>query len=89
MNHKKYHSDIKDKYRIRDINNEICSENGLSVLPKYDAKRKVKYENVHKKEEEGWREKLKIAIDSAIRTSSTFDDFLLDMELEGYEIRNE
>ena len=35
----------------------------------------------------GWRKKLKTAIDSAVRTSSTFDDFLLAMELEGYEIK--
>lgn len=87
VNHRKYHSDKKDKYRIRDINDEICLENNLSVLLKYDAKRKTKYENTHKNEELGWRKKLKAALDSAIRTSATFDDFLLAMELEGYEIK--
>ena len=40
VDHKKYHSDKKDKYRIRDINDEICKANNLSVLPKYEAKRK-------------------------------------------------
>lgn len=42
VNHRKYHSDEKDKYRIRDINDEICKANNLSVLPKYNAKRKSK-----------------------------------------------
>ncbi len=87
VNHRKYHSDKKDKFRIRDINDEICLENNLSVLPKYDAKRKRTYENTYKKESDGWRKKLKTAIDSAVRTSATFDDFLLAMELEGYEIK--
>ncbi len=87
VNHRKYHSDKKDKFRIRDINDEICLENNLSVLPKYDARRKITYENIYKNESAGWRKKLKTAIDSAVRTSSTFDDFLLAMELEGYEIK--
>lgn len=87
VNHRKYHSDKKDKFRIRDINDEICLENNLSVLPRYDAKRKTIYENTYKKESDGWRKKLKTAIDSAVRTSASFDDFLLAMELEGYEIK--
>lgn len=87
VNYRKYHSDKKDKFRIRDINDEICLENNLSVLPKYDAKRKITYENSYKNEAAGWRKKLKAAIDSAVRTSESFDDFLLAMELEGYEIK--
>lgn len=87
VSHKKYHSDKKDKYRIRGINDEICRENGLSVLPKYDGKRKSRYENQDKKKERGWTEKLKEAIDNAVRASETFEDFLYAMEMEGYEIK--
>ncbi|MCM1386452.1 MAG: relaxase/mobilization nuclease domain-containing protein [Bacillus sp. (in: Bacteria)] len=85
VSHKKYHSNKKDKYRIRDINDEICKENNLSVLPKYDAKRKRQYNDNHK--EAGWKNKLKEAIDSAIQTSDSFDDFLFAMEMEGYTIK--
>lgn len=87
VNHRKYHSDQKDKYRIRDINDEICSANQLSVLPKYDAKRKTKYKDIHKKENASWKNKNKAAIDRAIRSAETFDDFIFCLEMEGYEIK--
>ena len=86
VNHRKYHSDAKDKYRIRDINDDICKANNLSVLPKYDAKRKFKYKNIHREEKNNWIKKLQAAIDQAIQTSDTYDDFLLALEMEGYEI---
>lgn len=87
VQHKKYHSNTKDKFRIRDINDEICKENNLSVLEKYDGWRKYKYQNKHKNETAGWADKLKAAIDSAIQTSTTFEDFLFAMEMEGYTIK--
>lgn len=87
VNHRKYHSDEKDRYRIRDINDDICKDNNLSVLPKYDARRKFKHKNVHKEEKNSWLKKLKSAIDDAIRNSESFDDMLYALELEGYEIK--
>lgn len=87
VSHKKYHSDEKDKYRIRDINDQICKDNDLSVLPKYNGIRKNKYKNVYKNEKASWQKKLKIAIDKAILESASFDDFLYTMEMEGYEIK--
>lgn len=87
VNHRKYHSDKKDKYRIRDINDEICKTNDLSILPKYDGKRKNKYGNIHKKEKINWQNKLKNAIDQAIQNSENFEDVLFALEMEGYEIK--
>ncbi len=87
VNHRKYHSDEKDRYRIRDINDDICKDNNLSVLPKYDARRKFKHKNVHKEEKNSWLKKLKSAIDDAIRNSESFDDMLYALEMEGYEIK--
>lgn len=87
VSHRKYHSDKKDKYRIRDINDEICKVNNLSVLPKYDAKRKTKNRNAHKEEKVSWQKKLRHVIDDAIRSSETFDDLLYVLEMEGYEIK--
>ncbi len=87
VNHRKYHSDVMDKYRIRDINDEICKANDLSVLPKYRARRKFKFENQYKKEKDTWKSKIKQSIDQAILTSDTFEDFLFAMEMEGYEIK--
>lgn len=89
VDHKKYHSDIRDKYRFRDINDEICKANHLSVLPKYDGKRKKKYQDKHIKEKTTWASKLKTAIDRVVLTAETFDDFLFAMEMEGYEIKRE
>ena len=87
VNHRKYHSDDKDKYRIRDINDEICKANGLSVLPKYDGKRRHKYEDNHKTKKISWVSKLRQEIDRTIQSSNTFDDLLLALEMEGYEIK--
>lgn len=87
VSHRKYHSDKKDKYRIRDINDEICKDNNLSVLPKYNATRKFKHTNLHREEKNSWLKKLKSAIDDAIRSSETFDDMLYALEMEGYEIK--
>lgn len=88
--HRKYHSDKKDKYRIRDINDEICKENNLSVLPRYVPRRKNKYKDkgIHKGEEAGWQNKLKKAIDDAILSATSFDEFLVAMEMEGYTIKH-
>ncbi len=88
VNHRKYHSDEKDKYRIRDINDEICQANNLSVLPKYEARRKTKYKNVHKEENNTWLQKNRTAIDRAIMEADTFEDFLLALEMEGYRIKH-
>lgn len=87
VKHRKYHSDKKDKYRIRDINDEICKANNLSVLPKYDARRKFKYQNIHKTEKSAWKKELKQAIDQAIPAAATFEDLLYALEMEGYEIK--
>lgn len=87
VDHRKYHSNKKDKYRIRDINDEICKANNLSVLPKYEARRKAKYENSYKKEKSGWQNKLKEAIDQAVPEAATFEDLLYILEMEGYEIK--
>ena len=88
VNHRKYHSDKKDKYRIRDINDEICKANDLSVLPKYNAKKKNNYKNSYIREKDAWKNKLKLAVDRAIQQSETFEDFLFALEMEGYEKSN-
>lgn len=88
VNHRKYHFDEKDKYRVRDINDEICKANELSVLPKYVGKRKSKFENIHRKQKTSWQGKLKQTIDQAIQESDAFEDLLLALEMEGYEIKH-
>ena len=88
LNHIKYHSDKKDKYRIRDINDEICKANELSVLPRYDGKRRSKNQNIHTEQKTSWLKKLRQAIDQAIQSSDTFEDLLLALEMEGYEIKH-
>lgn len=87
VNHRKYHSDKKDKYRIRDINDEICKANNLSVLPRYEARRKGKYKHIHNEKNNSWLEKNRDVIDRVIKEAGTFEDFLLALEMEGYEIK--
>jgi hypothetical protein len=74
-----------ERDRIRDISDKLCRDNGLSVLPRTEGKGK-KY-NKYKESKETWMEKIRTAIDSAILTSETFDDFIATMEMEGFTFK--
>lgn len=88
VEHKKYHYNMKEKYRIRSINDMLCKENNLSVIEKFSGRYgKSKYEYEKSKANESWKDKLCVAIDAAIKEAQSFDNFLEIMELEGYEIK--
>lgn len=74
--------------KIRKLSDELCSENGLSVIQNADKSKGVNYfEWSQDQKENSWKTKLKNAIDNTVKQSDDFDNFLLRMKMQGYEIK--
>ena len=89
INHEKYHDCKKTYYHIRHLNDELCSEHQLSVLPPTDQLGKTYKEWLSNKNNSSWKTKLKNDIDDAIQTADTYEDFLDLIRAKGYEIKGE
>ena len=85
--HKKYrYAGYSERDRIRDISDQLCRDNGLSVLPRWTTKEKRQKPQYNKP----WIHKLREAIDRTVLTSETFEDFVTAMEVEeGYTFKDE
>ena len=89
INHEKYHDCKKTYYHIRHLNDELCSEHQLSVLPPTDQRGKTYKEWLSSKNNSSWKTRLKNDIDEAIQTVDTYEDFLDLIRAKGYEIKDE
>jgi len=94
IDHKKYVSNKKTYYEIRNFSDKLCKEYGLAVLsPTHDKDRgagKGKHYAEHAADLHGggsWKSKLKTAIDDIIPQSKDFEDFLKRLEATGHEIK--
>ena len=92
---KAYQSNKRTYHQIRNISDELCKENGLSVIDENYKIFKTRYKTNGKsykgymefKKGNSWKNKLQIAIDKAIEKSKTYDNFIKAMEDFGYEIK--
>ncbi len=76
----KYHYGAGERDRIREISDNLCRENNLSVIERTSgAKGKTWYES---KKKRSWKDIARMDIDDAISQAKTFDEFLQIMELE-------
>jgi hypothetical protein len=69
---RKLHSNKESLDEMRNISDRICKEQGLSVMST------------------NWkthRERLRKAVDDAVKTANGFDEFLANMQAKGYEIK--
>ncbi len=89
INHDKYHDCSRTYYRIRHLNDELCKEHNLSIISPLGQRGK-KY-NEWQANKRGTSAKLQLQsdINLTIRSSSTYDEFLLLMRAKGYEIKGE
>lgn len=85
--HKHYHSNKRSYHYIRRTSDRICKEHGLSVI--IPGKEKGKSYIEHRAAQAGtsYKAKLKATIDRLIPTSADFEDLLLRLQREGYEIK--
>lgn len=89
INHDKYHDCDQSYYRIRKLSDELCAEHNLSVIIP-GAQRGKKYNEWHaNKTDSSWKTQLRRDINASIRSSSTYEEFLLLMRAKGYEINGE
>ena len=79
---KMFHHSKKDIYRFREISDKYCKENGLSIVenPIGKGKKRTNYQAT-----KSFIKEIKSDIDQIIPRCFTFNHFLNDMKLEGYD----
>lgn len=87
VTHRKYVSNKKSYYQIRNESDRLCREHGLSVVTPEENKGKKYAEWDAERKGISWKAKLKAAIDSTIPQAKDLENFLHLMEAAGYEIK--
>ena len=85
--YKHYHSNKRSYHYIRRTSDRICKGHGLSVIIPGKEKGKSYIEHQATQAGTSYKAKLKAAIDRLIPASADFEDFLLRLQMEGYEIK--
>ena len=85
VDYRKYNSNKRSYYGIRNLSDRLCWENGLSVLVPEKGSRGKNYA-VYKKEKTA-KGRLKTAVDALIPQVSSFEELLSRLEAAGYEIK--
>lgn len=74
---KKYQINVKKRHEIKDTNDEICRENGLSVVEKTQDDRKTQAEiELEKKGIKTWKQEIKDVVEKAKEKSKNKDEFV-------------
>ncbi len=89
INHEKYHDCKRSYYHIRRLNDELCKEHNLSVLPSSGRRGKKYHEWQTERDNSSWKCKLKNDIDEAIKNAETYEGFLTHICSMGYEIKGQ
>lgn len=88
VDYHKYNSNKRSYYGIRNINDRLCYENGLSVItPEKGLKGKSYIEYQTAKTGTSWKGKLKEAVDLLIPQIKDFEELLEKLQASGYEIK--
>ena len=88
VDHRKYNSNKRSYYGIRNMSDRLCREHGLSVVvPGKGSKGKSYAEYQAERTGTSWKGKLKIAVDTLIPQAADFEDFLRRLQAAGYEIK--
>ncbi len=84
---RKFVSNRKSYYQIRRISDRLCEQYGLSVVIPGEEWGKSYKEYLAHKAGISWKTNLRFAVNQATRNSTSFEEFLIRMHLEGFEIR--
>ena len=74
---------------LRRLNDELCRENGLSVIEQPARNSKAHREQAAIKYGSSFKERLRQTIDRVLPASKDYEDFLAKMRAEGYEVKKE
>ena len=83
----KFVSNRKSYYQIRYISDRLCEQYGLSVVIPGEERGKSYKEYLAHKAGTSWKANLTLTINQAVRSSRSFEEFLIRMHLAGYEIK--
>ncbi len=83
----KFVSNRRSYYQIRKISDRLCEQYGLSVVIPGEERGKSYKEYLASKAGTSWKVHLLNAVKQAIRSSTSFEEFLIRMHLAGYEIK--
>lgn len=89
VNHEKYHDCKKTYYHIRHLNDELCSEHQLSVIPPTDRHGKSYKEWASSKNSTSWKDRLKQDIDEAIQSANSYEECMELIRAKGYEVKGD
>lgn len=84
---RRYHSSPNSYYFIQRTSDQLCRENGLSVIAHPREHGVSHYEHELKKKGQSWKSLLRETIDRCIIRAKDWDDFLILMEREKYQIK--
>jgi hypothetical protein len=87
VDYRKYISNKKSYFAIRNFSDKLCKEYGLSIVKPRQDKGKSYAEYAADRDGGSWKSKLKAAIDTIIPQSKDFEDFLKRLESAGHEIK--
>ena len=88
VDYHKYNSNKRSYYGIRNINDRLCYENGLSVItPEKGRKGKSYIEYQTAKKGTSWKGKLKETVDLLLPQVKDFEKLLEKLQASGYEIK--
>ena len=85
--HKHYHSNKRSYHEIQSASDRICKEHGLSVIIPGKDKGKSYIEHQAARAGTSYKAALRKAIDRLIPGCADFEDLLLRLQREGYEIK--
>lgn len=86
------HIHINKKWynQSRRVSDRICEEYGLSVIKEPNKNNSKSYKEYQaEKNGRSWKAQLRKTIDSAIKRSIDFDDFIIRMQIAGYEVKRQ
>ena len=89
IHYDKYHDCKKTYYQIRNLSDELCREHYLSVIEPGEKRGQKHIEWQAEKTNSSWKSEIRKDINSAIRSSSTYEEFLQILTAKGYEIKGE
>jgi len=84
---KKFHGGADIFHRIQRISDKLCRENGLSIIAKKKERGKSYAEYRADKQGKSWKTKLRETIDHCILKSRDWEEFLVLMKKENYEVK--
>lgn len=88
VDHRKYVSNKRSYYGIRNMSDKLCRDNGLSVVvPQRGGKGKSYGEYLAEKTGTSWKGRLKTAVDALIPQVDSFEELLARLQAAGYEIK--